>query len=432
MSQASIITLSILLLVGLVAAVAIAVLNYAANNDRRPTTSAKAVQEMCQPTDYKEACFKSLGRINSDDPKELVRAAFESTKDEISEVASKSEVLKELAEDPKTAEAVKDCKELFQDSIDDLQRSFEEIGEFDINKVNIILENIKIWLSATLTYQETCLDGFDNTNGDASERVRKALQTAMQMSSNGLAIVNEMSILLSSLEIPSFNRRRLLTVQRHVVGHDNNNVIHNWLKNRRLLSSTNDNVDSTLLEDDEPDRRRRRLLSSNNRVVGHDDDNEIMPAWLDGRRRQLLESTNLTEDLKAKANVVVAQDGSGKYKTIEQALQDIPKYGNESFIVYIKEGVYNEYLVLYKWMTHLVFVGDGPTKTRITNNKNFADEILYSDIGFVKEIVDWATLARDNASDAWVGFIYALEALYDKESGVKKIKSVYCSSSPTY
>ncbi|KAH9614547.1 hypothetical protein KSS87_006923 [Heliosperma pusillum] len=374
MSQASIITLSILLLVGLVAAVAIAVLNYAANNDKGPTTSAKAVQEMCQPTDYKEACFKSLGKVNSDDPKELVRAAFESTKDEIKEVADKSEVLKELAEDPKTAEAVKDCKELFQDAIDDLQRSFEEIGEFDINKVNMILENIKIWLSATLTYQETCLDGFDNSTGDASEKVRKALQTAMQMSSNGLAIVNEMSILLSNLEIPSFNRRRLLTLQRHVVRRDNNNVIQNWLRNRRLLSSVDDNVDSSLLEDDEPDRRRRRrLLSSNNRVVGLDDDDELMPTWLDGRRRKLLESSNLAEDLKAKANVIVAQDRSGKYKTIEQALQDIPKYGNDSFIVYIKEGVYNEYLVLFKWMTHVVFVGDGPTKTRIINNKNFED-----------------------------------------------------------
>ncbi|KAK9735483.1 hypothetical protein RND81_04G208400 [Saponaria officinalis] len=101
----------------------------------------------------------------------------------------------------------------------------------------------------------------------------------------------------------------------------------------------------------------------------------MIPVWLDGHRRKLLEATNLAEDLKAKANVVVAQDGSGKYKTIEEALGEIPKYGNESFIIYIKEGVYNEYLVVYKWMTHVVFVGDGPTKTRITNNKNFVDGV---------------------------------------------------------
>ncbi|KAL9248130.1 hypothetical protein vseg_021488 [Gypsophila vaccaria] len=384
MSRVTVVALSSLLFVGLVVAVTIGVLNYANTEDAKPSTSTKAVQEMCQPTDYKEACFKSLSRVNSDDPKELVKAAFESTMLEISEVASKSKVLKELEKDPKTAEAVKDCKELFQDAIDDLQRSFTEIGDFDFNKVDKMLENLKIWLSATITYQETCLDGFDNTTGDASQKVRKILETSMQMSSNGLAIVTEMSALLGTLDLSSFSRRRLLADDRQVVGHDRYyNVIPNWLRNRRLMSSADDHVeghngDNTLLEDDEPDRRRRRLLSSVDRVFGHDSDDiddDLMPIWIDAKRRKLLEATNLADDLKGKANVVVAQDGSGKYKTIEAAMNEIPKYGNESFVIYIKEGVYNEYLVLYKWMTHVVFVGDGPTKTRITNNKNFVDGV---------------------------------------------------------
>lgn len=139
---------------------------------------------------------------------------------------------------------------------------------------------------------------------------------------------------------------------------------------RRLFGD--DDGNNVLLSDDEEDRKRRKLLNTVH-VVGHGSDDLLLPEWVDGFRRKLLASPMLTDDLKAKANVVVAQDGSGKFKTIEEAIKEIPRDGKETFIIYIKEGVYNEYLVLYKWMTNVVFVGDGPTKTRITNNKNYAD-----------------------------------------------------------
>lgn len=139
--------------------------------------------------------------------------------------------------------------------------------------------------------------------------------------------------------------------------------------NRRLLSVADDG--GVLLKDNKEDQRRRRLLSAI-KIVGHGKD-QVYPEWVDGFRRKLLEATNLAADLKARANVVVAQDGSGKYKTIEEAINEIPRDGKESFIIYIKEGVYNEYLVLLKWMTNVIIIGDGPTKTRITNNKNFVD-----------------------------------------------------------
>ncbi|KAL2941085.1 putative pectinesterase/pectinesterase inhibitor 21 [Bienertia sinuspersici] len=360
MSRIAVITLSSLLLVGLVGAVTFGfVTNWGSSDNQKLASTSKAVQAICSPTDYKDACVKSLASEKTDDPKELVKAAFASAKAELNQVASNSTTLKELENNPNTAQAVKDCKELFQDAIDDFQRSFDEIGKFEWDQVNHMLSNLKTWLSATRTYQETCLDGFENTTGDASEKVRKVLQTAMQMSSNGLAIVNDLSTLFTNLDISTFNRRRLLS--------------HSTAYNRRLLGDDDGGKNDVLLQDNEEDRRRRKLLSSAQFINGHSSSEEFLPDWIDGFRRKLLEATSLTDDLKAKANVVVAQDGSGKYKTIEEALKDIPKNGNETFVVYIKEGVYNEYLVVLKWMTNVVFVGDGPTKTKITNNKNFAD-----------------------------------------------------------
>ncbi|XP_057550748.1 probable pectinesterase/pectinesterase inhibitor 21 [Amaranthus tricolor] len=359
MSRVIIITLSSLLLVGLIGAVTIGFVTNWGKDEPRLTSTSKAVQAICQPTDYKEACMQSLSTVKTDDPKELVKAAFASAKNELFAIVDNSTVLKELEKDPITAVSVKDCKELFQDAMDDFQRSWDEVGKFDGDKIKEMLSNLKIWISATRTYQETCLDGFENTTTDAGAKMRKVLQTAMQMSSNGLAIVNDLSTLLTTLDISSFNGRKLLSHNPH----------------RSLLTNYDDSV--LLPDDDEEDDKRRKLLVSYDQVIGHSssDGAEYWPEWVDGFRRRLLEAPNLANDLKAKANVVVAKDGSGKYKTIEDALKDVPKDGKESFVIYIKEGVYEEYLVLFKWMTNVVFVGDGPTKTRITNNKNFVDGV---------------------------------------------------------
>jgi len=48
---------------------------------------------------------------------------------------------------------------------------------------------------------------------------------------------------------------------------------------------------------------------------------------------------------------------------------------NETFVLYIKEGIYEEYVEFNRSMTNLVVIGDGPDKTRITGSKNFVDGI---------------------------------------------------------
>ncbi|XP_050226297.1 glucan endo-1,3-beta-D-glucosidase ARB_01444-like [Mercurialis annua] len=53
-------------------------------------------------------------------------------------------------------------------------------------------------------------------------------------------------------------------------------------------------------------------------------------------------------------------------------------------------------------------------------------EIIFSDVGFVKELVKWALpgLEREGAGEEWKGFVYALEGIYDKESGLEKIRKL--------
>lgn len=50
-------------------------------------------------------------------------------------------------------------------------------------------------------------------------------------------------------------------------------------------------------------------------------------------------------------------------------------------------------------------------------------ELLFSNLEFVKELVEWATpeLKREGVGEGWKGFVYALESMLDRESALKKL-----------
>ena len=152
--------------------------------------------------------------------------------------------------------------------------------------------NLKVWLSGAVTYQDTCLDGFENTTSDAGKKMKDLLTIGMHMSSNALAIVTDLADTVNDWNITkSFGRR--------------------------------------LLQDSE------------------------LPSWVD-QHRLLNENAS---PLKRKPNVTVAIDGSGDFKSINEALKQVPEKNRKPFVIYIKEGVYQEYVEVTKKMTHVVFIG---------------------------------------------------------------------------
>lgn len=310
-----VISISSVLLISMVVAVTIGV--SVNNNDNggdsngEITASVKAIKDVCAPTDYKKTCEDTLKKDakKTSDPLELVKTAFNATMKQISDVAKKSQTMIELQKDPRTKMALDQCKELMDYAIGELSKSFEELGRFELHKVDEALVKLKIWLSATISHEQTCLEGFQGTQGNAGETIKKALKTAVQLTHNGLAMVSEMSNYLRQMQIPELNSRRLLSQE--------------------------------------------------------------FPSWIDGRGRRLL-TAPMSE---VKPDIVVAQDGSGQYATISEAMNHVPKKKNTTFVVHIKAGIYKEFVQVNRSMTHLVFIGDGPDKTVISGNKSFKDGI---------------------------------------------------------
>lgn len=93
------------------------------------------------------------------------------------------------------------------------------------------------------------------------------------------------------------------------------------------------------------------------------------PSWVTSRDRKLLQG--LPKNIKA--NVVVAKDGSGKYKTVEEAVASAPNNGKNRYVIYVKKGTYKENVEVGKAKKNVMIVGDGMDSTIITGSLNVVD-----------------------------------------------------------
>lgn len=306
--------LLLLLVVGTVATTM-----YQAEDKPNPNTttmrsSSKAVKMICASTDYKQTCETSLTKLantSSPDPKEILKAAVTAVLDEISKSFSHSSLFK--SNDSRVRDAVNDCWEMYQDSKEDLVKTLNKIIDTGLEHLPDQTLNLKNWLSAVYFYQESCVDGFPE--GELKNKMRSAMKTTKELTSNALAMTGQVSDFLTMLGVQSFSRR-LLSVE------------------------------------DRPVMKR-----------GY-------PSWVSkGDRRLLMEHL----EFKLEPNVTVAKDGSGDFGTINDAIKNMPLKYVGRYVIYIKEGIYNEAVNLTSIYANITMYGDGPKKTIVTGNKNFKD-----------------------------------------------------------
>lgn len=94
-----------------------------------------------------------------------------------------------------------------------------------------------------------------------------------------------------------------------------------------------------------------------------------LPSWVTMRDRKLLESS--ANDIKA--DLVVAQDGTGDYQTVAEAVLAVPDKSEKRFVIHIKKGTYEENVEVTKKKKNLMIIGDGMNLTIITGSLNVVD-----------------------------------------------------------
>ncbi|KAL0292398.1 UNVERIFIED_CONTAM: putative pectinesterase/pectinesterase inhibitor 45 [Sesamum calycinum] len=320
------VTLSVLIL--LVAAAAVAVVLHQNNQDvntkeshkddpPKPKAVAsadkndKVVKTVCATTDFQQTCeeslIKSMKSVSPNSPslhENILRASFSAASDEIDKAIKKASDLK--FDSPLKKKAFEDCLELLEDAKEELNSSSAFIKGKDMGKLSSITPEINNWLSAVLTYQQTCIDGFPD--GAEKTSMQKLLNTSRELGSNALAIVSELSTTLKTVQ------------------------------------------------------SQRKLLGM---------DEAGFPAWMGHEYRRVLKA----DATKFTPNVTVAKDGSGNFTTIAAALKAMPEKYTGRYVIYIKEGVYDENVIITKKMVNVTMYGVGSQKSVITGNKNYVDGV---------------------------------------------------------
>ena len=69
---------------------------------------------------------------------------------------------------------------------------------------------------------------------------------------------------------------------------------------------------------------------------------------------------------KWKHDIYVAQDGSGDYTSVAEALEGIRAFMDYTVTVHIKDGTYKEKIVIPSWLKNVEFIGESPEGTVIT------------------------------------------------------------------
>ncbi|KFK37971.1 hypothetical protein AALP_AA3G053500 [Arabis alpina] len=204
--------------------------------------------------------------------------------------------------------AIEDCKELVGFSVTELAWSMLEMnklhggegidgGSHDAAAAG---GNLKTWLSAAMSNQDTCLEGFEGTERKYEELIKGSLRQVTQLVSNVLEMYTQL-----------------------------NNLPFKASRNESFTAS---------------------------------------PEWL----TETDESVMMGLDSSGMhPNTVVSLDGKGKYRTINEAINEAPNHSTKRYVIYVKKGLYRENIDLKKKKTNIMLVGDGIGQTIITGDRNF-------------------------------------------------------------
>lgn len=166
-----------------------------------PQSSIEFIRTSCSTTTYPRLCYTSLSihsRTIHTSPKLIANAALNVT---LSSAKSTSTMMSKLSQShglkPKEVSAMKDCVEELSDAVYELRESIDEMGHAKQSNFEVMISDVRTWVSAAMTDESTCSDGFAGNamNGNLKRAIRGRIMNIAQLTSNALALVNNYALL---------------------------------------------------------------------------------------------------------------------------------------------------------------------------------------------------------------------------------------------
>ncbi|KAK9665657.1 hypothetical protein RND81_14G127000 [Saponaria officinalis] len=167
-------------------------------------TDTEFIKTSCKVATFPDLCYHSLSTYASDiqaSPKLLANTALSvtiaSTQTALDTVSKLSKAHGMLSRD---GEAIRDCLEVLGDAVEELQKSITKMGKIENNKkFEFMINDIQTWVSAALTNEDTCMQGFEEKGifGKTKNIIRGNIVNVCHLTSNALALVNNYASLHS-------------------------------------------------------------------------------------------------------------------------------------------------------------------------------------------------------------------------------------------
>ncbi|XP_066308834.1 pectinesterase-like [Miscanthus floridulus] len=325
--------LLVLLIVAFAAAAATSADSDAAGTVPLYPSAEAAAAAHCDGTLYPELCLSTLADIPDLHKKPLpdvICAAVNRTEDVVTATATNcSSYLQDRSLSAWDRLAINDCLELLSTTMDELRATTADLespagrssgangsAAPSLGARRATMDHVMTVLSAAITNQYTCLDGFAYQNGgQVRHYIKPTLHHVSRMVSNSLAM---------AMKLPGASPSAPTTETAAAA--------------------------------------RQPFMGYGQMVKG-------FPRWMRPGDRRLLQAPSTA----IAADAVVAKDGSGGYTTVSAAVAAAPTNSKKRYVIYIKAGAYMENVEVGKKHVNLMFVGDGIGKTVIKASLNVVD-----------------------------------------------------------
>lgn len=166
---------------------------------RQIKPKSNEVEEACSVTRHKDICLKSLAPFSVVAGRSRGTWARAGVSVTITELKNVTKFLVNLnkygrqIKGRRTRDALLTCVETIQDALDNLHQSLRVMRRLSRGEFEDQMSDVLTWLSAALTDEDTCTDGFEGVKGRAVETVRTKVRRASYFTSNALALVNKLA-----------------------------------------------------------------------------------------------------------------------------------------------------------------------------------------------------------------------------------------------
>ncbi|CAF1874617.1 unnamed protein product [Brassica oleracea var. botrytis] len=227
-----------------------------------------------------------------------------------------------------TVRALEDCKFLASQTMDFLLSSSQTVDATKTLSVSRA-EDVQTFLSATITNEQTCLEGLTST---ASENgLSGDLFNDTKLYGVSLALFSKGWVPIRKRSRPVWNRQA--SFKKFFGGFRNGRLPIKMSERARAVYNT-------------VTRSGRKLLQTEEGAV------------------------------KVSDMVTVIQNGTGNFTTINEAVAAAPNKtdgSNGYFLIYVTAGLYEEYVEIPKYKRYVMMIGDGINQTVITGNRSVVD-----------------------------------------------------------